>query len=41
MFTAALAVGFVLDPAITGCVVAYSYLAIPVLLPARLAIPTG
>ena len=40
-FTAALAVGFVLDPAITGCVVAYSYLAIPVLLPARLAIPTG
>ncbi|MDQ3055789.1 MAG: CDP-diacylglycerol--serine O-phosphatidyltransferase [Actinomycetota bacterium] len=41
VFTAALAVGFVLDPAITGCVVAYSYLAIPVLLPARLAIPTG
>jgi len=40
-FTAALAVGFVLDPAITGCVVAYSYLAIPVLLPARLAVPTG
>jgi CDP-diacylglycerol--serine O-phosphatidyltransferase len=40
-FTAALAVGFVLDPAITGCVVAYSYLAIPVLLPARLAVPIG
>lgn len=40
-FTAALAVGFVLDPAITGCVIAYSYLAIPVLLPARLAVPIG
>lgn len=40
-FTAALAVGFVIDPAITGCVVAYSYLAIPVLLPARMAVPEG
>lgn len=41
LFTAALVVGFILDPAITGCVVAYSYLAIPVLLPARMAIPSG
>ncbi|MBA3278998.1 MAG: CDP-diacylglycerol--serine O-phosphatidyltransferase [Geodermatophilaceae bacterium] len=41
LFTAALVVGFILDPAITGCVVAYSYLAIPVLLPARIAVPPG
>ena len=40
-FTALLAVGFVLDPAITGCIVAYSYLAIPVLLPARMALPSA
>jgi len=40
-FTAALAVGFAIDPAITGCVVAYSYLAIPVLLPARMTVPAG
>ncbi|MGI8625902.1 MAG: CDP-diacylglycerol--serine O-phosphatidyltransferase [Geodermatophilaceae bacterium] len=40
-FTALLAVGFTLDPAITGCVVAYSYLAIPVLLPARTAVPAA
>jgi len=40
-FTAILAVGFVIDPAITGCVIAYTYLAIPVLLPARMAVPTG
>lgn len=41
VFTAALAVGFFLDPAITGCVVAYSYLAIPILLPARINLPSG
>lgn len=41
LFTAALVVGFILDPAITGCVVAYSYLVIPVLLPARIAVPPG
>ncbi len=41
VFIAALAVGFVLDPAITGCVVAYAYLAIPVLLPARFAMTNG
>lgn len=40
-FTAVLAVGFVIDPAITGCGLAYSYLAIPVLLPARMAAPPG
>ncbi|CAN5350942.1 CDP-diacylglycerol--serine O-phosphatidyltransferase [soil metagenome] len=40
-FTAVLAVGFVIDPAITGCVLAYSYLAIPVLLPARMTPPPG
>jgi len=40
-FTALLAVGFVIDPAITGCIVAYSYLAIPVLLPARMAVPSA
>lgn len=40
-FTAALAVGFVVDPAITGCVIAYSYLAIPILLPARITLPSG
>jgi len=38
LFTVALTVGFVINPAITGCVVAYSYLAIPVLLPARMAV---
>ena len=41
LFTAALVVGFILDPAITGCVLAYSYLAIPVLLPARMALAHG
>jgi CDP-diacylglycerol--serine O-phosphatidyltransferase len=41
LFTAALVVGFILDPAITGCVLAYSYLAIPVLLPARMALAPG
>ncbi len=41
LFTAALVVGFSLDPAITGCVLAYSYLAIPVLLPARMALAPG
>lgn len=40
-FTAALTVGFVLDPAITGCVIAYSYLAIPILLPARITAPSA
>lgn len=38
-FTAVLVVGFVIDPAITGCLLAYTYLAIPVLLPARVAAP--
>jgi len=40
-FTALLAVGFVIDPAITGCLVAYIYLAIPILLPARMAVPAA
>lgn len=34
-FVAVLVAGFVIDPAITGCAIAYIYLAIPVLLPAR------
>lgn len=38
-FTAVLAVAFAFDPAITGCLLAYTYLAIPVLLPARIAQP--
>ncbi|MDQ4037064.1 MAG: CDP-diacylglycerol--serine O-phosphatidyltransferase [Actinomycetota bacterium] len=40
-FIAVLAVGFTIDPAFTGCVVAYSYLAIPVLLPARMTVPAA